>query len=158
MDCFQITVVLRADPKSTGQEEKGMTEDEMAGWRHWLDGCESEWTLGVGDGQGGLACCDSWGCKELDTTERLNWTELNDGCCTFLVDALFYSKEVPSISSGPNLCFSVLFSSWKGVEFCQIAFLHLLRISSDSPGGGSCIDWCLDIKPIQPPWSFTTCA
>ena len=60
-----------------GQEEKGMTEDEMAGWHHWLDGHESEWTPGVGDGQGGLACCDSWGHKESDTTERLNWTELN---------------------------------------------------------------------------------
>ena len=51
-----------------GQEEKGMTEDEMTGWHHWLDGRESEWTLGVGVGQGGLACCDSWGCKESDTT------------------------------------------------------------------------------------------
>ena len=60
-----------------GQEEKGTTEGEMAGWHHWLDGCESEWTPGVGDGQGGLACCDSWGHKESDTTERLNWTELN---------------------------------------------------------------------------------
>ena len=59
-----------------GQEEKRTTEDETAGWHHWLDGCESEWTLWVGDGQGGLACCDSWGCKELDTTEWLNWTEL----------------------------------------------------------------------------------
>ena len=47
-----------------GQEEKGMTEDEMAGWHHWLDGRESQWTLGAGDGQGGLACCDSWGRKE----------------------------------------------------------------------------------------------
>ena len=55
------------------QGEKGTTEDEMAGWHHWLDGHESEWTLGVGDGQGGLACCDSWGRKESDTTERLNW-------------------------------------------------------------------------------------
>ena len=61
-----------------GQEEKGTTEDEMAGWHHWLDGCESEWTPGVGDGQGGLACCDSWGRKESDMTERLNWTELNE--------------------------------------------------------------------------------
>ena len=56
-----------------GQEEKGTTEDEMAGWHHRLDGRESEWTPGVGDGQGGLACCDSWGLKEPDTTERLNW-------------------------------------------------------------------------------------
>ena len=59
-----------------GQEEKGMTEDEMAGWHHRLDGHEFRWTLGAGDGQGGLACCDSWGRKESDTTERLNWTEL----------------------------------------------------------------------------------
>ena len=58
-----------------GQEEKGTTENEMAGWHHWFDGRESEWTPGVGDGQGGLACCSSWGCKESDTTERLNWTE-----------------------------------------------------------------------------------
>ena len=59
-----------------GKEDKGTTENEMAGWHHWLDGCESEWTLGVGDGQGGLVCCDSWGHKESDTTEWLNWTEL----------------------------------------------------------------------------------
>ena len=59
-----------------GQEEKGMTEDEIAGWHHRLDGHEFGWTPGVGDGQGGLACCDSWGRKESDTTERLNWTEL----------------------------------------------------------------------------------
>ena len=59
-----------------GQEEKGMTEDEMAGWHHWLNGHESGWTPGVGDGQGGLACCDSWGCKESDTTERLIWSDL----------------------------------------------------------------------------------
>ena len=58
-----------------GQEEMGMTEDEMAGWHHRLDGRESEWTPGVGDGQGGLACCDSWGRKESDTTDWLNWTE-----------------------------------------------------------------------------------
>ena len=58
-----------------GQEEKGMTEDEMAGWHHWLDGCESGWTPGFGDGQGGLVCCDSLGHKESGTTEQLNWTE-----------------------------------------------------------------------------------
>ena len=63
--------------KDWGQEEKGTTEDEMAGWYHWLDGHESEWIPRVGDGQGGLACCDSWGRKESDMTELLNWTELN---------------------------------------------------------------------------------
>ena len=56
-----------------GQEEKGTTEDEMAGWHNWLNGHEFAWTPGVGDGQGGLVCCDSWGCKESDMTERLNW-------------------------------------------------------------------------------------
>ena len=60
-----------------GQEEKEMTEDEMAGWHHRLDGREFEWTLGDGDGQGGLACCNSWGRRESDMNERLNWTELN---------------------------------------------------------------------------------
>ena len=59
-----------------GQEEKGTTEDEMAGWHHWLDGRESQWTPGVGDGQGGLACCDSWGSKEFDTTERMIWSDI----------------------------------------------------------------------------------
>ena len=59
-----------------GQEEKGTTEDEMAGWHHWLDGREFGWTLGVGDGQGGLPCCSPWGLKEWVMTEWLNWTEL----------------------------------------------------------------------------------
>ena len=62
--------------KDWGQEEKGTTEDEIIGWHHQLNGHEFEWTLGVGDGQGGLASCNSWGLKELDTTEWLNWTEL----------------------------------------------------------------------------------
>ena len=61
--------------RNWGQEEKGTTEDEMAGWHRGLDDHESEWTLGVGDGQGGLSFCDSCGRKESDTTERLNWTE-----------------------------------------------------------------------------------
>ena len=59
-----------------GQEQKGTTEDEMVRWYHRLDGHEFGWTLEVDDGQGGLVCCNSWGRKESDTTERLNWTEL----------------------------------------------------------------------------------
>ena len=61
--------------RNWGQEEKGMREDEMAGWHHRLEH-EFGWISGVGDGQGGLACYDSWGRKELDMTERLDWTEL----------------------------------------------------------------------------------
>ena len=61
--------------KDWRQEEKGTTEDEMAGWHHRLSGREFEWTPGVGDGQGGLACCSPWGLKESDRTEWLNWTE-----------------------------------------------------------------------------------
>ena len=72
-------LMWRTDPdagKDWGQEEKETTKDEMAGWYHQLDGHGFGWTPGVGDGQGGLACCGSWGHKESDTTERVNWTEL----------------------------------------------------------------------------------
>ena len=89
-----------------GQEEKGTTEDELAGWHHWLDGRESEWTPGDDDGQGGLACWDSWGRKESDTTEQLNWTDifigssysdihLHVGTCNLHIEVLFqrYTKD-----------------------------------------------------------------
>ena len=62
--------------KDWRQEQKGMTEDDMVGWHHQLNGHEFEQALGVGDGQRSLACCSPWGHKELDTNERLNWTEL----------------------------------------------------------------------------------
>ena len=61
--------------KDGGQEEKGTTEDEMVGWHHRLNGHGFGWTPGVGDREGGLACCSSWGCKESDTPERVNWTD-----------------------------------------------------------------------------------
>ena len=67
------------------QKEKGTTEDEMSGWHHRLDAHEFGWTLGVGDGQGGLVCCSSWGRKDLDTTERLNRTELVEPDAIMLV-------------------------------------------------------------------------
>ena len=77
-----------------GQEEKGTTEDEMAGWHLWLDGRESEWTPVVGDGQGGLPCCDSWGRKESDTTERLNWlTEWRSGSQNHLIHSALDSSS-----------------------------------------------------------------
>ena len=73
----------------------------MSGWHHWLDGGESEWTLGAGDGQGGLACCDSWGHKESDTTEWLNGTEDSIVC-------MYYSFLIHSSADGHLSCFHVL--------------------------------------------------
>ena len=73
--------------RNWGQEEKGTTEDLMAGWHHWLNGRESEWIPGASDGQGGLVCCNSWGRKEWDTTDWLNWTKLN--CSLFLFFCFF---------------------------------------------------------------------
>ena len=69
VDSLEKTLILGG---IGGRRRRGQ---QMDGWHHWLDGHEFEWTLGVGDGQGGLVCCDSWGHKESDTTERLNWTE-----------------------------------------------------------------------------------
>ena len=78
--CEELTHWKDSDAgRDWGQEEKGVTEDEMAGWHHWLDGHWSGWTPGVGDGQGGLACCDSWGrWVGHDWETELNWTELKD--------------------------------------------------------------------------------
>ena len=71
--------IIWKDPKMLGKIEGGRrretTEDEMVRWHHQLDGHEFEQALGVGDGQGSLACCSLWGHKELDMTERLNWAE-----------------------------------------------------------------------------------
>ena len=82
--------------KDWRQEEKGTTEYEMVGWHHRLNGHEFGWTPGAGDGQKGLVCCGSWGCKESDTTERLNWTDMN-----------FYSTDFFKVSSIFSHIFSI---------------------------------------------------
>ena len=83
VDSFEKTLML-------GKEEKGTTEDKMVRWHHQHNGHGFGWTLGVGDGQGGLACCGSWGRKEWDTTERLNWlTELRMSCFSFNTQLLY---------------------------------------------------------------------
>ena len=88
--------------KDWGQEEKGMTEDERAGWRHGLDGRESEWTPGVGDAQGGLVCCNSWGRRESDMTERLNWTDdLYD--CFMMAIKWWISPSTPTFTTSGGL-------------------------------------------------------
>ena len=84
--------------KDWGQEEKGMTEDEMVGWHHHLNGHGFVWTLGVGDGQGGLACCGSWDCKESDMTEQLNWTAAKSlQSCLILCDSMDCSPPGSSV-------------------------------------------------------------
>ena len=107
------TWLIWEDPeagKYWGQEEKGMTEDEMVRWHHRVSGHGFGWTLGVGDGQGGLACCSSWGCKELDTTERVNWTELK-----ILLNAII------------NVCLKTRkIEVWqKATKFCKAIILQL---------------------------------
>ena len=79
--------------KDWRQEKKGMTEDETVGWHHRLNGHEFEQALGVGDGQGSLACCSPWGRKESDMTERLNWT-----------DFIWFSGSVQAWILAPQLC------------------------------------------------------
>ena len=86
--------------KDWGQEEKGTTEDEMAGWHQWLNGRESEWTPGVGDGQGGLSCCNLWDRKESDMTEWLNWTECIYFCIIpYVFDITLKIKTLPNPKS-----------------------------------------------------------
>ena len=76
--------------KDWRQKEKGMTENEMVGWHHWLDRHESEQALGVGDEQRSLECCGPWGHKELDMTEQPNWTELNLPGMSWELFCVFY--------------------------------------------------------------------
>ena len=104
--------------KDWRQEEKGMTEDEMAGWNYWLAGHEFEQALGVGNGQGSLACCSPWGSKESDTTEWLNWTELNQ------------SKRGSSpYSSLDSFIRGMVFSVYKRL-------VHKILQKGDGQGGG----------------------
>ena len=93
-------------------EEGDNTEDEMAGWHHLLNGRESAWTLGVDDGQGGLVCCDSWGRKESDRTEPLNWTELNILTHAFLKPCatIYLTQELAFVSQWSH---STTSYSWK---------------------------------------------
>ena len=97
VDSLEKTLMLGG----TGDRRRRGRHDEMAGWHHQLDGHEFEWTLGVVDGQGGLACCDSWGCKELDMTERLNWTE-------YSIVYMYHNFFIHSSVDGHLGCFHVL--------------------------------------------------
>ena len=97
IDSLEKTLMLGG---TGGQEEKGTTEDEMAGWHHRLDGPEFEWTLGVGDGQGGLACSSQWNCRvrhDWVTGTELNWYVLVSQVCLTLWDPMDYSLPGSSV-------------------------------------------------------------
>ena len=93
----------------------------MAGWHHRLNGCEFEWTLGVGDGQGGLTYCNSWGHKELDTTEQLNWTELTLHI-SYVSGVTIYSLDVLLSQFG---------TSWCSMSCFNCNFLTCIQISQE---------------------------
>ena len=102
IDSFEKTLMLGMIWR---QEEKGTTENEMVGWHHWLNGHEFASAPGIGDGQGSLACCSPWGCKELDKTERLNWTEptsIRIGSLTQGLQSLTVSWAVIVLRKSPN--------------------------------------------------------
>ena len=94
--------------KDWGQEEKGMTEDEMVGWHHRLDGHGFEWTPGVGDGQGGLRCCGSWGHKESDTAEWMNWAKLLGRKVMTSLDSILKSRDI-TLSTKAYLVKTIVF-------------------------------------------------
>ena len=104
-----------------GQEEKGTTEDEMAGWHHWLNGRESEWTPGAGDGQGGLACCNSWGHRVgHDWVSELNWTEATkqqyEKCSVSAANLLTVSISTIQVPK----CLEGIFESWVMIKDYQL--------------------------------------
>ena len=111
-----------------GQEEKGTTEDEIAGWHHWLNGRESEWTPGVGDGQGGLACCNSWDHKESDTTERLNWNS------PLLPINLNHPSDFFSFPCWNIYCKSVFKKGLFGLRCLKIILILFSHLSDHLPG------------------------
>ena len=102
--------------KYWGQDENEMTEDEMVGWHHWVDGHEFEWTLGVDDGQGGLVCCSLW-CRGVKIIEQLNWTELLLLLLShFSHVRLCATPETATHQAPPSLGFSRQ-EHWSGLPF-----------------------------------------
>ena len=115
--------------KDWRQEEKEMTEDEIVGCHHWLNGHEFDLTLGVGEGQGSMVHCSPWGCKELDMTERLNWCTLfSDSILQYSEILYFLFSLIFSIYLAPYPLF--LFKSLK----CPCSILNLFSLSQKDCG------------------------
>ena len=114
--------------KVWAQEEKGTTEDEMVGWHQLLNGHGFGWTLGVGDGQGGLACCGPWGRKESDTTEWLNWTELILLC--IYIYTYLYRYIYTLMWSHMHVYTQMVWKSWVHTDTANLE--HTLFITTQS--------------------------
>ena len=120
-----------SDPgRHWGQEEKGTTEDEMARWHHWLYVCESEWTPGIGDGQGGLACCDSWGREELEMTEQLNWEQTALLYFFLSPELVICSIQGSKVASWPTCRFLGRQVKWSGIPISLKFFSFLWSAQS----------------------------
>ena len=145
-----------------GQEEKGTTEDEMAGQHHLLDGHEFEWTPGVGDGQGGLACCSSWGRKESDTTEWLNWSELNvyrmEKQITFLTPFLppYFLYNLPSFFTSYFLSSKHVFSLPPLTVFFPSFCIHFFPSVTGLFSSFSSFPLVVVVQSFSDVWLFAT--
>ena len=117
--------------KDWRMEEKGMTEDEMVGWHHQLDGHESEQAPGVGDGQGSLACCSPWSRKESDMTEWLNWTELK------ILKPHQWRSITVLLSLSPRVC----------SDSCLLSWWCYLTISSFAASFSFCLQSFPELEP-----------
>ena len=128
--------LIEKDPdagKDWRQEEKRATEDEMVGWHHWLDGHEFEQAPKVDDGQGSLMCCSPWGCKELDTTERLNWARNSPGNNSYVVS--YPQLDWSNAQTGTLACVSLRLT------------LQSLRMGSSTSKNARCPQWQCPLLP-----------
>ena len=149
----------------------------MAGWHRWLYGCESQWTPGVGDGQGGLPCCDSWGHKESDTTERLIWSDLIRALLEHLVGCLqlclhftscLHRAWRPAWHESPdllrpflNMCLTLslhmAFSSPRHTQMLWKALCPPMSLPQPLPSQASCSITCPKYCPLLQAAEASSC-
>ena len=159
--------LIEKDPdagKDWRQEEKGTIEDEMVGWYHWLDGREFEWTLGAGDEQGGLPYCNSWGRKESDTTEQLNWTDARYikylftmyGCESWTVK----KAERWRIDAFELWCWRRLLRVLDSKEIQPVhpkgdqSWLFIGRTDAEAETPNTLATWCEELCHLKRPWCW----
>ena len=136
----------RRDPdagKYWRQKERGMTEDEMVRWHHRLNGHQFEQILGIGDGQGSLACCSPWDRKEPDTTERLNWTELRITILLWVTTCRDWKNpDIPgSFADVRNVETWTNTREWNVSRSCGVKLLKMVDMASMCSVSFWCSSW-----------------